>query len=165
MNSSHNIFMNAQSHKDVKDLSPLLLLVESNRAVATMLHETFAAWGYHVWVVDNGQEGLDVVSRHAVDVILLDMHTPVMDGRTMLDELRWAGYHMPVWVMSGGSDIHMLRQLLQEGAQGFLVKPFHSHTLQEACAEIFYRVGRHKKCNADHSSTAMNATRAQQHSS
>ncbi|GJL55250.1 MAG: hypothetical protein NPIRA02_23820 [Nitrospirales bacterium] len=165
MNSSNNNLIHAQSRENINDFSPLLLLVESNRAVATMLQETFVAWGYHVWVVDNGHEGLDVVSRHTVDVILLDMHTPMMDGRTMLDELRWAGYHMPVWVMSGGSDIHMLRQLLQEGAQGFLVKPFHPHTLQEACAEIFYRVGRHKKYNAQHPSTAIHATRARQHSS
>jgi len=64
-----------------------------------------------------------MIGTQPVEGILLDMHTPMMDGRTMLDELHWAGHDKPVWVMAGESDIKMLRQLLDEGAQGFLIKP------------------------------------------
>ena len=62
---------------------------------------------------------------------------PTMDGRTMLDELRWAGYKLPVWVMSGGSDVQALRQLLDEGAQGFFVKPFRLQSLKESFDQTF----------------------------
>jgi FixJ family two-component response regulator len=44
---------------------------------------------------------------------------------------------MPVLMMSGGSDERVLRQLLQEGAQGFFMKPFHLSSLQQACQQIF----------------------------
>ncbi len=51
----------------------------------------------------------------------------------MLDELRWSGHQMPVLMMSGESDERVLRQLAQEGAQGFFLKPNHLPSLQEAC--------------------------------
>ncbi|MDH4194172.1 MAG: response regulator [Nitrospirota bacterium] len=47
---------------------------------------------------------------------------------------------MPVLMMSGGSDERALRQLLQEGAQGFFLKPFHLTSLKEACQKVFKQV-------------------------
>ncbi|GJL49332.1 MAG: hypothetical protein NPIRA01_05590 [Nitrospirales bacterium] len=61
-----------------------------------MLQRAFRTWGYQVWIAENGQDGLDMIGTQAVDSILLDMHTPMMDGRTMLDEKHWAGYDKPV---------------------------------------------------------------------
>jgi len=119
-----------------------ILVVEDDRSVADMLESAFRTWGYEVRVARNGQEGLDVVATQSVDGILLDMHMPIMDGRTMLDELRWIGYQLPVWVMSGGSDVQALRQLLHEGAQGYLIKPFQLQSLQQFCAQIFSRLSR-----------------------
>ena len=114
-----------------------ILVVEDDPSVADMLKAAFKTWGYDVWVARNGQEGLEVVATQSVDGILLDMHMPIMDGRTMLDELRWMGHQLPVWVMSGGTDRQALQQFLQEGAQGFFIKPFQLQTLQQTCAQIF----------------------------
>jgi CheY-like chemotaxis protein len=116
---------------------PCLLVVEDDPSVAGLLNNVLEAWGFHVQVARNGREGLDVVGNHTVDGILLDMHMPVMDGRTMLDELRWLGYRMPVLAMSGGLDLPALRQLLNEGAQGFFLKPFNLQSLKHACQQIF----------------------------
>ncbi|HBP86175.1 MAG TPA: hypothetical protein DD706_00595, partial [Nitrospiraceae bacterium] len=76
---------------------------------------------------------------HTVDGILLDLHMPIMDGRTMLDELRWLGHQVPVLMMSGDADERVLRQLLQEGAQGFFVKPFHLDSLKQTCRKIIHK--------------------------
>jgi DNA-binding response OmpR family regulator len=125
----------------ISRVTPLcILVVEDDRAVADMLEDAFRTWGYEVLVARNGQEGLDVVSTHSVDGILLDMHMPIMDGRTMLDELRWRGYQFPVWMMSGGTDRQALRQLLHEGAQGFFIKPFQLQFLRQACAQVFLSI-------------------------
>jgi CheY-like chemotaxis protein len=125
------------NHASTKDSPPCILVVEDNRSVAEMLEAAFRTWGYEVLVARNGQEGLAIVTAQSVDGIVLDLHMPIMDGRTMLDELRWARYHMPVWVMSGGSDIQTLRQLLDEGAEGCFIKPFSLQSLQQAFAQIF----------------------------
>jgi CheY-like chemotaxis protein/CBS domain-containing protein len=120
-----------------KAARPCLLVVDDDPSVRGMLDEALREWGYDVVVARNGREGLDVVGRHSVDGILLDMHMPVMDGRTMLDELRWLKHQVPVLMMSGGSDEQTLRQLLQEGAQGFFLKPFHLASLKQACRQVF----------------------------
>ncbi len=120
-----------------KETRPCLLVVDDDPSVIGLLNDALQEWGYDVLMARNGREGLDIVGRRSVNGILLDMHMPIMDGRTMLDELRWLGHQMPVLMMSGGSDERALRQLLQEGAQGFFMKPFHLTSLRQACQQLF----------------------------
>ena len=120
-----------------KDVPLCILVVEDDPSVADMLEAALRTWGYGVWIARNGQEGLEVMTTQSIDGILLDMHMPIMDGRTMLDELRWMGYQVPVWVMSSGMDRHALQQFLREGAQGFFVKPLQLESLRQTCAQIF----------------------------
>ncbi len=122
---------------EAKENRPCLLVVDDDPSVAGMLGDVLQEWGYDVLIARNGREGLDIVNRRSVNGILLDMHMPMMDGRTMLDELRWSGHQMPVLMMSGGSDEQVLRQLLQEGAQGFFLKPIHLNSLKQACQQVF----------------------------
>lgn len=132
----------SHDHLDRTKTRPCILVVEDDPSVAGFLNTVLGDWGYQVLVGRNGREGLDIVVRNAVDGILLDMHMPMMDGRTMLDELRWLGYRMPVLAMSGGLDLPGLRQLLNEGAQGFLLKPFNLHSLKQSCQQFFKKNGR-----------------------
>ncbi len=120
---------------------PSILVVEDDPSLTGLLNTVLEDWGYHVYVAGNGREGLDVVMNHRVDGILLDMHMPVMNGRTMLDELRWLGYQIPVLAMSGGLDLPALRQLSTEGAQGFFLKPFNLPSLKQSCRQIFKNDG------------------------
>jgi CheY-like chemotaxis protein/CBS domain-containing protein len=126
---------------ETEEVPQCLLVVDDDPAVAGMLEQALQAWGYDVYVARNGREGLDVVCRYQVDGILLDMHMPVMDGRTMLDELRWLGHQMPVLMMSGASEEKSLRELLREGAQGYFVKPFQLASLQKACRRFIHSNG------------------------
>ena len=116
---------------------PCILVVDDDPSVAGVLNTILEDWGYHVLIAHNGREGMDKVGKYVVDGILLDMHMPVMDGKTMLDELRWSGYQMPVLAMSGGLDLPGLRQLLKEGAQGFFLKPFTLQSLKQYCQQFF----------------------------
>lgn len=116
---------------------PYILVVEDDPSVAGLLKTVLKDWGYHVYVAGNGREGLDVVMNHRIDGILLDMHMPVMNGRTMLDELRWLEYQIPVLAMSDALDLPALRQLLSEGAQGFFLKPCNLQSLKQSCQQVF----------------------------
>ena len=116
------------------------LVVDDDPSLVGLLSQALQEWGYDVCVASNGGEGLVVANRRLVDGILLDMHMPIMDGVTMLEELRRLGHQMPVIMMSGGSDERGLRQLLNEGAQGFFLKPFHLNALKEVCRQVFTKV-------------------------
>lgn len=126
---------------NTRKTQPCILVVEDDPSVARLLNTVLGDWGYHVCMARNGREGLDLIMNHTVDGILLDMHMPVMNGRTMLDELRWLGYQVPVLAMSGGLDLPALRQLLKEGAQGFFLKPFNLQSLKQSCQQIFEKGG------------------------
>lgn len=114
-----------------------LLIVGNDSAVVGLLKEALQEWGYDVVTAGNGWEALIVVGRHSVGGMLVDLDMPVMDGRTMLNELRWLGYQIPVLVMSEKSDERTRRQVLMEGAQAFLSKPPHLPSLQQTCRQVF----------------------------
>ena len=124
-----------------QEVRPCLLVVDDDPSVAGLLDQALQEWGYEVLVARNGREGLDLLGDRCVNGILLDMHMPIMDGRTMLDELRWLGHQMPVLMMSGASEEPLLRRMLQEGAQGFFLKPFHLASVQQACRKILQNDG------------------------
>ncbi len=118
-----------------------LLLVDDDQALAEVLRLALNSLGYDVVLAANGQEGLAVFAAYNVDGIVLDIHMPMMGGRAMLDKLRRLGNPTPVLMMSGGSDELTLRQLVKEGAQGFLTKPFSLLELRELCARVFEQHG------------------------
>lgn len=120
-------------------LRPSILVVEDDASVRQMLLAALGTLGYDVVLASNGREGLHALAKQNVDGILLDINMPVMSGQTMLDELRWLGYQTPVVVMSRGLDVPALRQLVKEGAQGFVVKPFSLPSLQKICTRVFDR--------------------------
>jgi len=68
-----------------------LLIVEDEPAYASLLCNVLAQT-YEVWVAVDGQEGLDLALRHHPHLILLDIKMPVMDGMTVLKELRKTHY-------------------------------------------------------------------------
>ena len=118
-------------------LLPSILVVDDDPSVLEMLHDALDLWGFDVFLAKNGREGLNVLARQKVNGILLDADMPVMDGLTMLDELRCLGFSIPVVMMSGDVKESALRQLVKEGAQGFVSKPVSLSCLREVCATIF----------------------------
>lgn len=114
-----------------------ILIVDDDASISRMLQDLLIGEGYAVVSANNGREGLRAVEAHSIDGILLDLEMPVMDGWTMLDELRWRNDDVPVIVMSGGVPAASMRGLMREGAQGFLMKPFQLEELQRRCRQIF----------------------------
>lgn len=104
-------------------MSTRILIVDDDTDCARFLTEAIEAWGFEVVATSNGREGLDVFHSMPIDGICLDLEMPVMNGWTMLDELRWLGSGVPVIVMSKEADFAKLQNFLMEGAQDYLVKP------------------------------------------
>jgi DNA-binding response OmpR family regulator len=79
---------------------------------------------------ENGQKGLQVVSETSPDLILLDLTMPVMDGVTMLRELRARGIKTPVIIITASSGKAVISRLLTLDLNDYIVKPFSSEELQ-----------------------------------
>jgi CheY-like chemotaxis protein len=114
-----------------------IMVVDDDPAIIEVLKEILRELGFHVVSASDGRKGLELLDTVLVDGVFLDFEMPIMDGPTMLDELRWRGHHMPVLVMTGGYDQPFLHNLVNEGAQGYLLKPFAVEQVIRHCQRLF----------------------------
>jgi len=101
-----------------------ILLVEDERPLLRVLADTFRQEGFDVLEALNGKLGLQAAVKKKPDVILLDIIMPVMDGLTMLQELRqdpW-GKNATVILLTNLSDFERISKALEYGVYDYLVK-------------------------------------------
>ena len=120
-------------------MSQEVLIVEDDRALARQLVRAVESAGYSTRLAHDGEAAMREVSKAAPDLVLLDLLLPKKDGRTVLSVLKNAENtrKIPVLAMSGifrGRE--RARELEQEGAVGFLEKPFASGDLIEQLRTI-----------------------------
>lgn len=90
--------------------------------------------GAVVTMAENGREALTLALRQRdsgapYDVILMDMHMPVLDGYTATQQLRQAGYRGPVIALTANTGPHERLRCLACGCDEYLTKPVISETL------------------------------------
>jgi DNA-binding response OmpR family regulator len=84
---------------------------------------------YDVLVATNGEEAVERVSSVPVDLVVLDMLMPLLDGEGALREIRGRGLQVPVIVASARGD--RLANFRELGADDFIQKPFEVGALEE----------------------------------
>ncbi|RMH04447.1 MAG: response regulator [Nitrospirae bacterium] len=114
-----------------------ILVVDDDPSISLPVSQLLISWGYHALTAANGHQGLALVEQYPVRGILLDLEMPRMGGWTMLDELRWRNYQMPVVIMSSGETRVNPQEVTKEGAQGCLLKPFTVEALAAICRQVF----------------------------
>lgn len=75
-------------------------------------------------IFSNGTDALKYLENHTVNLIILDMYMPVMDGQEFLRRLRTSDNPVDVIMVTAASDITSIRSLLSYGLVDYLVKPF-----------------------------------------
>ncbi|MCH9812453.1 MAG: response regulator [Epsilonproteobacteria bacterium] len=81
--------------------------------------------GYQLYFARNGKEALSVLKSEKIDLILLDLMMPEMDGFTLLEEMkRYALTASKVIILTALSDDESMAQALRLGADGYLQKPY-----------------------------------------
>lgn len=86
----------------------------------------------------DGAAGLEMLKANAVDLVLADLHMPIMDGAEMArrilkdEKLK----HVPVLVVSADPNTERLDQLRGEGVAGYVRKPFTPETFRDAVQPI-----------------------------
>ena len=91
-----------------------ILVVEDDKNTARLMRAVLTHADYEVFQASNGQEALDLMDSQHVDLILLDVMMPVMDGYEFTDQLRKSGDNTPILMVTA-------RQLPEEKCRGFLV--------------------------------------------
>lgn len=100
--------------------------------VAAVLEER----GYEVILADNGGTGLMLCHRRNPDAVVLDLHMPGIDGRSILRQLRTLHPSLPVVVFSGHRTEEVEEEMLNKGAKAFIQKAFSLDQLGLALQEV-----------------------------
>ena len=101
----------------------LILVVEDDAPVRTLITMTLKARDYRYITAGNGETAVMQAASYAPDMILLDLGLPDMDGVEVIRRIR-AWSNVPIIVISARSEDSDKIDALDEGADDYLVKPF-----------------------------------------
>ncbi|MCG1023278.1 response regulator transcription factor [Sutcliffiella horikoshii] len=100
-----------------------VLVVDDEADMREMLGIYLKKEDYQVLHAENGEEALDILYDHEVDLIILDVMMPVMDGFTACKKIR-EKYMMPILMLTAKSDEWDKVRGLKLGADDYVMKPF-----------------------------------------
>ncbi len=112
--------------------APTVLVVDDEEGVRMTLEDFLSALGYLVLTANDGREGLDMLSAAEVDIVITDIHMPVMTGLEMLRHASEAYPYLPIILITGQPSVDAAVQCLRHGAADFITKPFDLSRIETA---------------------------------
>jgi diguanylate cyclase (GGDEF)-like protein/PAS domain S-box-containing protein len=101
-----------------------ILIIDDNAGLLYSTQSFIEANGYKCHIADGGEAGLRILQRTPVDIVLLDLSMPEMDGYAVLDAMRQEGIDSDVIVISGDATFHNATRAFRDGALDFIDKPY-----------------------------------------
>jgi adenylate cyclase len=117
-----------------------VLVVDDNETNRDLLRRRLQKQGYSVTVAENGYQALELIQSEPVDLVLLDIMMPRMNGYQVLEQIKANPdlRHIPVLVISALDDLDSVVKCIELGAEDYLSKPFNPILLKariSACLE------------------------------
>ncbi|ENN6801173.1 two-component system response regulator GlrR [Enterobacter ludwigii] len=109
-----------------------LLLVDDDPGLLKLLGMRLLSEGYSVVTAESGQEGLKVLSREKVDLVISDLRMDEMDGLQLFAEIQKQQPGMPVIILTAHGSIPDAVAATQQGVFSFLTKPVDKDALYKA---------------------------------
>ena len=110
----------------MKKNSPMesILIVDDDLNLCTVLKEELEEVGYNSNFVNSGYEALDFLKNNQVDLILLDLKMPAMDGFDVLKAIEQNQIKAKVIVLTAYADVKSAIDSAKMGATDFISKPY-----------------------------------------
>ncbi|MEW6609307.1 MAG: response regulator transcription factor [bacterium] len=110
-----------------------LLLIEDDKKIASFILKGLKEAGFAVDHATDGEDGLHLALHEPYDVVIVDLMLPMIDGLTLIDNMRKSKVNTPVLILSAKRSIEDRVKGLQTGSDDYLTKPF-------AFAELLARI-------------------------
>lgn len=101
-----------------------ILVVEDEKKVATLIKRELTGADYEVSVSHDGNDALKQIANSDFNLVILDVGLPKKDGISVVTELRAAGNHIPVLMLTAKDEAEDVVSGLDAGADDYLKKPF-----------------------------------------
>ena len=101
-----------------------VLVVDDQEMVRGMCQQVIDSLGYRSILAESGQEALELLERHPVDIVVADLKMPGMSGIELLDRIKARNARVEVIIMTGYASVASAVQAMKLGASDYIVKPF-----------------------------------------
>lgn len=98
-----------------------------------------------VTLCPNGQEALNATFEHQYDLYLFDINVPLIDGLSLLQELRGSEDQTPTIFLTSHQELSVLTNAFENGADDYMKKPFATDELLARIYALLRRSGMHKR--------------------
>ncbi len=120
---------------DTAATMPHILVVDDEESIRKVIVAVFAGRNYRISSVANGFAAIKIIESEKVDLVILDLKMPGMDGMELLGRIKDFSSEILVVVITGFADVDNTAKALKAGASDFLPKPF-------GAQDIFHSVSR-----------------------
>ncbi len=107
-----------------------VLVVDDEKGLRDGLERIISRMGCEVLTATNGEEGLDIIERNAVAIVLLDLKLPGIDGMEVLKRIQAMQRDIIVIVVTGVATVETAIESMKQGAYDFVSKPFEPDQLR-----------------------------------
>ena len=104
-----------------------ILIVEDNSSIRKMLARKLKKTGWEIHWAKNGKEGMEEAWKVKPDLIVMDMHMPIMSGHDAVRNLRKGGYEGLITALTASATQVDIDQATECGCNYFLPKPIDKH--------------------------------------
>ncbi len=126
-----------------------ILIIEDDFMIAESTQTLLKYQGFDVDWVNNGIDGLKKIQHEEVDVVLLDLGLPMMDGMQVLKQIRQNHPTLPVLIISARDQLQQRVDGLNQGADDYLVKPYEFDELLARIHALLRRSGKEQIQNSE----------------
>jgi len=115
-----------------------ILTIDDSKTMRDMLMITLADAGYDVLQAADGEDGLSVLNREQIDLIITDINMPKIDGYEVIRRVRSNPVYdkLPILVLTTESEVDKRTIAKEAGATGWMVKPFDPERLIETVNKV-----------------------------
>ena len=115
-----------------------ILTIDDSKTMRDMLMLTLSNNGFEVLQAVDGLDGLDVLGRETVDVVITDINMPKLDGYGVIQHMRERAEYddLPILVLTTESDNEKKERARKLGATGFIIKPFNPTGLVDVLRKV-----------------------------
>ena len=112
-------------------MSKRILIAEDSSVIQNLTKKILSQLQYEISTVKNGQEVLDELKKNPCDLVLMDIHMPVMDGMECAREIRSSNNEVPIVAITGNANNYSMDDFKAAGINDFLPKPLnYDHMLE-----------------------------------
>ena len=112
-----------------------ILAVDDEPNMRRLLEISLRQAGFIPVVASDGREALNIIKTQQIDLVISDLHMPIMNGLELLKAIRLEYEHLPFIMVTAQGEIKTAVEAMKLGAEDYILRPFDLETMEVAIAK------------------------------